>query len=748
MAQKFREYIVKEKLGQGGMGTVYLCEHDVVGQTVALKVLNPQLTSDPQFRERFVREAKVMAKLNHPNIVKLLNFFEEPEGSVMVMDYFEGHTINQMIAKRGPIPEEEAKYLVRQMLLAVGYAHKQGIIHRDIKPSNILVNKDNLVGILDFGIAKMLEDVELTKTGTMLGSLYYMSPEQIKGARDADHRTDIYSIGVTMYQMLAGRLPFNTPSTLSEYDRSTLIRKIVEEEFPAPVDFYPYISNAMVKYVNRMIAKNPDHRFKTCEEAIHVLDNVEKFFPEDEADATGIESGEKTILDAGEKTIIDSGERTVLDAQPIIPPKPAPQPVRTEPKRETPPPPPPAAPEKKKSSAGLIFGIIAVILVAAGIGAYFMLSGEPESPGEKETLIATADSLYTAGNMDDALAKYEKVLTLDANDAHSKNRIDEIKKKNLKPSPDEQFAALRKTGDSAFAANDFVTASSFYEQALAVKQDADVKTKLEEARKKLEESGMKDKQFEENKNRADAFYRQKNYENALRYYQMAAGIKPEDTYVQNQIKACNREIQNQANNNDQRNSGTLTGTLKLTDPYGDRFTYTGEVKNGKANGKGKATFDDGAWYEGDFVNNLMQGQGTYLYNTGDRYVGAFANGYRDGRGTYYFKKSGDKYVGQWRQNKQHGQGTYTWADGSSYSGDWISDKRQGQGTYKWTNGDRYVGSWSEGKREGQGSYIWADGSKYVGGFRDNKFHGQGKEYDKNGNLTRDGRYADDKYLGK
>ena len=191
MAQKFREYIVKEKLGQGGMGTVYLCEHDVVGQTVALKVLNPQLTSDPQFRERFVREAKVMAKLNHPNIVKLLNFFEEPEGSVMVMDYFEGHTIKQMIAKRGPIPEEEAKYLVRQMLLAVGYAHKQGIIHRDIKPSNILVNKDNLVGILDFGIAKMLEDVELTKTGTMLGSLYYMSPEQIKGARDADHRTDI-----------------------------------------------------------------------------------------------------------------------------------------------------------------------------------------------------------------------------------------------------------------------------------------------------------------------------------------------------------------------------------------------------------------------------------------------------------------------------------------------------------------------------------------------------------------------------
>jgi len=162
-------YKVLKKLGEGGMGTVYLANDIMLERKVAIKVLNPLLTKESHFTERFRHEAKVQASLIHPNIVTLFNYFYEDDNYCMVMEYVDGATLKQLISNTGPLPEQKAIWILNQMLDAVGYAHKKGIIHRDIKPSNVLISEDNTVKILDFGIAKILQDKGLTKTGTKMG---------------------------------------------------------------------------------------------------------------------------------------------------------------------------------------------------------------------------------------------------------------------------------------------------------------------------------------------------------------------------------------------------------------------------------------------------------------------------------------------------------------------------------------------------------------------------------------------------
>ena len=197
-----RDYQIIDELGKGGMGTVYLAEDQMLRRKVAIKVLNPILTDDAQFTERFRHEARVQASLIHSNIVTLYNFFEEDGYYCMVMEYAEGETLKEKIQKEGAIEEERALKIFRQMLEGVGYAHEKGIIHRDIKPSNIIIDSRDRVKIMDFGIAKILGDRGMTKTGTKLGTIYYMSPEQIRAEKDIDQRTDIYSLGITLYEMV------------------------------------------------------------------------------------------------------------------------------------------------------------------------------------------------------------------------------------------------------------------------------------------------------------------------------------------------------------------------------------------------------------------------------------------------------------------------------------------------------------------------------------------------------------------
>jgi len=252
-------YRILEKLGQGGMGVVYKAVDTGLDRMVAMKVLNPDLSKNPELVERFRAEARAQANLNHTNLATLYAFMVHQGTAIMVMEFVDGETFAQMIRRRGPIPEVEAIPLFRQALLGIGYAHRAGILHRDIKPSNLMLNKNGLVKVMDFGIAKVMGARGMTRTGTQLGTLAYMSPEQIQN-RNVDIRSDVYELGITLYEMLTGHLPFESDSEFQ------IMQDHVYTPPPPPSKYYPYINKGVENVILKSIEKNSDARFQTVEQ--------------------------------------------------------------------------------------------------------------------------------------------------------------------------------------------------------------------------------------------------------------------------------------------------------------------------------------------------------------------------------------------------------------------------------------------------------------------------------------------------
>ena len=263
-------YKILEKLGEGGMGVVYKGVDINLDRTVAIKALNTELTGNPELEQRFRAEAKAQANLNHTNLATLYALLIEDGRPWMVMEFIEGETFEQMVQRRGPIPGTEAVPLFRQALLGVGYAHRMGIVHRDIKPSNIMVNKQGIVKVMDFGIAKVMGTRGMTKTGTQMGTAFYMSPEQVLN-RGADIRSDVYSLGVTLYEMLTANVPFNGDS---DYQVMT---DHVNAPPPLPTKFYPYIPLGLQNAVLKALEKKPEARFQTVEEFGTALEQPDTF---------------------------------------------------------------------------------------------------------------------------------------------------------------------------------------------------------------------------------------------------------------------------------------------------------------------------------------------------------------------------------------------------------------------------------------------------------------------------------------
>jgi len=329
--QTIGKYKILTRVAEGGMGVFYKALDTRLDRTVGIKTLHTEFSVDPQLRERFINEAKALAKLNHPNICVLHDFFEDQDRLFIVMEYIEGETLADVARRHGAIGADKLVPLFRQILLALDYAHKKSIIHRDIKPSNIMVSSQGVVKVMDFGIAKIVgSSKQLTMTGRKVGSIPYMSPEQIT-QKIIDHRSDLYSLGITIFQLCTGRVPFDSTSDFE------VMKSHLEAPPPPPRSIDPSIPKKLEDIILKSIEKKPEDRYQSALEMRDALAQM----------GGGMRDSVPELVE--ERTSVVTGEFDLG--------------------------------KKRGSKRGLLIGIAAVVVVAAvAVGAVFMFGGKEKAP--------------------------------------------------------------------------------------------------------------------------------------------------------------------------------------------------------------------------------------------------------------------------------------------------------------------------------------------------------------------------------
>jgi serine/threonine protein kinase len=258
-------YRIMEQLGQGGMASVYKAYHASLDRYVALKVLHPAFHQDQTFTARFQREARVVARLEHPNIVPIYDYSEHESRPFLVMKYIEGDTLKARL-NRGPLTSEEIEKVVISVGSALAYAHKQGILHRDIKPSNVMIAKDGTMYLADFGLARIAEAGESTMSSdSIMGTPQYISPEQAIGKKDLDAGTDIYSFGVMLYEMVVGQVPFSADTPFS------IIHDHIYTPLPLPRKVNPNVPEPVQRVLLKALAKDRLDRYSSTEELVNAF---------------------------------------------------------------------------------------------------------------------------------------------------------------------------------------------------------------------------------------------------------------------------------------------------------------------------------------------------------------------------------------------------------------------------------------------------------------------------------------------
>ncbi|QDU08442.1 serine/threonine protein kinase [Gimesia aquarii] len=297
------EFRLKRKLGAGGMGDVYLAEQESLDRKVAIKTLKKKIANDPKFVERFYREAKAMAKLDHPNVVRCYAVGEDHGFHYVAIEYIDGKSMQDWMNQLKRLSVGDATLIILACLDALSHAHESKLIHRDIKPDNILVTSKGVVKVADLGLAKAVdEDNSMTQSGTGLGTPLYMPPEQARNAKHVDHRTDIYALGGTFYNFLTGKFPFSGDTALE------LIMNKESGKFESVRKLNPEVPEKLDLLIEKMMAKNPDHRFKSCSEIMALLEEMQ------------LESPALSFISSAERSNVSRGRSKGKNATSSSPP--------------------------------------------------------------------------------------------------------------------------------------------------------------------------------------------------------------------------------------------------------------------------------------------------------------------------------------------------------------------------------------------------------------------------------------------
>ncbi|MFA6133216.1 MAG: protein kinase [Phycisphaerae bacterium] len=269
-------YFFIRRLGSGAMAHVYLAKQESLDRMVAIKVLPPQMSNSPEYVERFYKEGKAAAKLNHANIVQAIDVGESGGYHYFVMEYVEGHTLHDELLAQKVFSESEALRVIIQIGRALEHAHKQGLIHRDVKPKNIMVTKEGgIVKLADMGLARVANDAQAAQAeaGRAFGTPYYISPEQIRGEVNIDFRADIYSLGATLYHLVTGRVPFDGPTP------SAVMLKHLKEPLVPPDHINTSLSAGLGEVVEVMMAKDRDERYASTTDLLLDLESIQRGEP-------------------------------------------------------------------------------------------------------------------------------------------------------------------------------------------------------------------------------------------------------------------------------------------------------------------------------------------------------------------------------------------------------------------------------------------------------------------------------------
>jgi serine/threonine-protein kinase len=317
-------YRIVEKIGEGGMGAVYRAVDQMLEREVALKAIRPELSREPEIVERFRAEAKTLARIHHSAIANVYTFFYEGEELFLAMELVNGRSLAKVLASDGPIPWERAVNLLASAMDGIQVAHDAGIVHRDLKPENLMVTGANTIKVMDFGIARVMGSGHLTRTGLLVGTLRYMSPEQIRG-EEVDGRADVYALGAVLYEMLTGRPPFEGASDWA------ILRAQIEDSPRPPSEKIPQLPWWIDRAVLKALTKEPAERFQTVEEMRRTLLRQGETMPSRRMPIP------QESLDELPTMVTPVGSRVPT---PLPAPPPAPTPA---PSAFVPPPPPPAA---------------------------------------------------------------------------------------------------------------------------------------------------------------------------------------------------------------------------------------------------------------------------------------------------------------------------------------------------------------------------------------------------------------------